>query len=118
MVINKPGQSNNNNGIDTVLLLRTGESLDIKILSLKPFLSRRRILMMVYVRAERKIELALHLDVCKKMLPHFFAAGHWNYAKHAVAYVQMMENPLENVLKLVMKKEHIMRLQERLWNAT
>ena len=66
MVINKPGQSNNNNGIDTVLLLRTGESLDIKILSLKPFLSRRRILMMVYVRAERKIELALHLMFVKR----------------------------------------------------
>ena len=74
--------------------------------------------MMVYVRAENKIELALHLDVCKKILSHFFAAGHSNYARYAVAYVQMMENPPENVLKLVMKKEHIMRLQERLWNAT
>ena len=36
------------------------------------------LLMMVYVRAEREGEFALHLDVCKKMLPYFFTAGHWN----------------------------------------
>ena len=47
MVINKGASSNNNNGIDAVFLLRTGESLDIKTDSfhktLKPLLSRHRI---------------------------------------------------------------------------
>ena len=48
LVINKAAESNKNkNGIDAVFLLRTGESLDIKIdsfiKSLKPLLSRHRI---------------------------------------------------------------------------
>ena len=44
---NKAAKSNNNNEIDAVFLLRTGESLDIKTdyfnKSLKPLLSRHRI---------------------------------------------------------------------------
>ena len=47
MEINKAAYPNNNNEIDAVFLLRTGESLDIKIdsfnKSLKPLLSRHRI---------------------------------------------------------------------------
>ena len=75
------------------------------------------LLMMLYVRAEREGEFALHLDVCKKMLPYFFAVGHWNYARDGVAYVQMMQNLPDNILKPLMKGEHVVRLQEGLWNA-
>ena len=71
--------------------------------------------MMVYVRAEREGEFALHLDV--SMLPYFFAVGHWNYVRDGVAYVQMMENLPDNVLKPLMKAEHVVRLQEGSWNA-
>ena len=74
------------------------------------------LLMMLYVRAEREGQFALHLDVCKRMLPYFFAASHWRYARDGVAYVQMMEN-LPDVLNPLIKGEHIVRLQDGLWNA-
>ena len=75
------------------------------------------LLMMLYVRAEKEWEFALHLDVCKRMLPYFLAASHWNYARDGIAYVQMMENVPGNVLNPLMKGEHVVRLREGLWNA-
>ena len=75
------------------------------------------LLIMLYVREEREGEFALHLDVCKRMLPHFFAAFHWNYARDRIAYVQMMQNLPGNVLNPLMKGEHVVRLQDGLWNA-
>ena len=72
------------------------------------------LLMMLYVRAEREGELALHLDVCKRMLPYFLAASHWNYARDGTAYVQMMENLPGNVLNPLMKGEHVVRLRDGL----
>ena len=75
------------------------------------------LLMRLYVRAEREGEFALHLDVCKRMLPYFFAASHWKYARDGVAYVQMMENLPDNVLNPLIKGQHIVRLQDRLGNA-
>ena len=50
------------------------------------------LLIMLYVKAEREGEFALHLDVCRKMLPYFFVACHWNYAADGAVYVQLMEN--------------------------
>ena len=73
--------------------------------------------MMLYVRGEIEGEFALHLDACKMMLPHFFAASHWNYDRDRIAYVQMMENIPGNVLNPLMKGEHVVRLQNGLWNA-
>ena len=75
------------------------------------------LLMMLYVRGEIEGEFALHLDVCNMMLSYFFAASHWNYDRDGIAYVQMMENIPGNVLNPLMKGEHVVRLQERLWNA-
>lgn len=77
--------------------------------SIKPVL-----LMMGYVRAEREGEFILHLDVGKKMLPYFFTARHWTYARDGATYVQMMENLPGIVLKPLMKGEHVVRLQEGL----
>ena len=75
------------------------------------------LLMMFDVRAEREGEFALHLDICKRMLLYFFAASHWNYSRDGTAHVQMMENIPGNVLNPLMKGKHIVRLQDRLWNA-
>ena len=72
------------------------------------------LLMMLYVRAEREGEFALHLDACKRMLPYFLAASHWNYARDGIAYVQMMENLPGNVLNPLMKGEHVVRLRDGL----
>lgn len=38
-------------------------------------------LMMMFVRAEREADWPLHLFCVKEMLPYFYAAGHFNYAR-------------------------------------
>ena len=48
-------------------------------------------LMMMYVRAEREGDIGLHLYACRKMIPYFFAAGHWNYARDSLVYIRSME---------------------------
>ena len=81
-----------------------------------PNLIKPALLMMLYARLERG-EFALHLDVCKRMLSYFFAASHWNYARDGIAYVQMMDNLPGNVWNPLMKQEHVVTLQDGLWNA-
>ena len=39
------------------------------------------LIMMLFVRAEREGDWPLHLLATQKMLPYFFAAGHFNYAR-------------------------------------
>ena len=39
-------------------------------------------LMMMFVRAEREADWPLHLLCVKEMMPYFFAAGHFNYARY------------------------------------
>ena len=62
-------------------------------------------LMLMYVRAEREGEFGLHLYACKKMLPYFFAAGHWNYARDGVVYLRMMESLPVSLMNKFMKGE-------------
>ena len=38
-------------------------------------------IMMMFVRAEREADWPLHLWSVKEMMPYFFAAGHFNYAR-------------------------------------
>ena len=40
------------------------------------------LLMMLFVRAEREGDWPLHLWGVNEMLPFFFAAGHFNYARY------------------------------------
>ncbi|MCP3850965.1 MAG: hypothetical protein GY694_12115 [Gammaproteobacteria bacterium] len=47
-----------------------------------------KLLMMKFVKAEREGDWFLHLDTFRKMLPYFFAAGHVNYARYGVYYLQ------------------------------
>ena len=75
------------------------------------------LLIMLYVRAEREGEFALHLYACKKMLPYFFAAGYWNYARDGVAYIRMMEKLPNSLLDQFMKGEHVIHLSKGLWNG-
>ena len=39
---------------------------------------------MIYVCAEHEGEFGIHLYVCKEIIPHFFAAVHWNYVKDSI----------------------------------
>ena len=75
------------------------------------------LLILLYIRAEREGEFALHLYVCNQMLPYFFAAGHWNYARDGVAYVRMMEKLPRALLNKFMRGEHVIHLKQGLWNG-
>ena len=75
------------------------------------------LIMMMYVRAEREGEFALHLYACKLMMPYFFAASHWNYARDGTAYLQMMEKLPMNILDLFLDGEHVIRLQDGFFNG-
>jgi len=39
------------------------------------------LLIMMFVRAEREADWPLHLWTIQQMMPYFFAAGHFNYAR-------------------------------------
>ncbi|MEM7297990.1 MAG: hypothetical protein AAF391_06960, partial [Bacteroidota bacterium] len=75
------------------------------------------LLIMMYIRAEREGEFALHLYASKKMLPYFFAAGHRNYARDGLVYLRMMEKLPRDVLAKFENGEHVIRLKEGLWNG-
>ena len=75
------------------------------------------LLIMLYVRAEREGEFALLLYACKQMLPYFFAAGHWNYARDGVAYVRMMEKLPNSLLDPFIKGDHVIHLRKGIWNG-
>ena len=40
-----------------------------------------------YVRAERESDFALHMACVKDMIPLFFAANHFNYARYGLYYL-------------------------------
>ena len=47
--------------------------------------------MMMFIKAERKADFGLHLHCCKMMMPYFFAARHFNYARFGTCYINTME---------------------------
>ena len=75
------------------------------------------LLMMMFVKAEREADFALHLFCCKMMMPYFFAAKHVNYARYGICYINTMEKLPSEVLTQFMKGEHVMRHQKGIWNA-
>ena len=74
-------------------------------------------LMMMYCRAEREGDFALHLYACAKMIPYFFSAGHWNYARDSIAYLNSMSKLNPSVLDAFLRGEHVERHRIGLWNA-
>ena len=75
-------------------------------------LVRPVLMMLLYIRAEREGEFALQLYVCKKMIPYFFAAGHWYYSRDSICYIQSMEKLPKAMLDQLMKGEHVLRHQK------
>ena len=64
-------------------------------------------LIILYVRAKREGEFGLHLYVCKQMMPYFFAAGHFNYARYGLCYINSMEKLPNETPESFMKWEHV-----------
>ena len=73
--------------------------------------------MILYVQVEWQAEFAPDSYACKQMLPYFFAASHWNYARDGVAYMRTMERLLNSVLEPFMKGEYAVHLRRRFWNG-
>ena len=62
---------------------------------IKPLLS----LMILYVSAEREAEFGLNLYLCERMMPYFFAAGNFNYARYGLYYINSIDKlPNETLL--------------------
>ena len=74
------------------------------------------VLIMLFVRAEREADWALHLWAVKEMIPYFFAAGHVNYARYGLYYLRTMERLPTEVLTRFLKGEHVMYHKSGFWN--
>ena len=75
------------------------------------------LLTMLYVRAEREGDWALHLYAVSKMIPYFFAAGHHHYARYATYYLNDMKNLPSEIEERFLRGEHTTRHQRGLWNG-
>jgi len=72
---------------------------------------------MLYVRVEREGDFSLHLHACNQMVPYFFAASHWNYARDSIVYLHTMENLPDSLYEKFMNGEHIVRLRDSDFNG-
>ena len=58
--------------------------------------------MMLYVRAEREGDWLLHIYSVTRMVPYFFAAGHPNYARYGLYYLNDMKSlPISIFIKVL-----------------
>ena len=51
------------------------------------------------------------------MIPYFFAAGHWNYARDSIVYLRTIEKLLNSFLDKFMNGEHVVHLKDGLFNG-
>ena len=49
------------------------------------------LVMLIFIRAEREGEWALHLWAVNEMIPYFFVAGHIHYARYGLIYLRSMQ---------------------------
>ena len=72
----------------------------------------------MFLRTEREGDWLLHLYCVKQMLPYFFSAGHWNYARFGFWYRHEMQGALPDAAKeMFMRGDHVYRHREGVWNA-
>lgn len=103
------------NSLMQILEMRARQSRTVKLwldCLIKPVL-----IMMLFIRAEREAEWALHLYAVSLMMPYFFASGHVNYARYGLYYLRSMENLPREVLSKFMNGEHVMRHKAGIWNS-
>ena len=51
------------------------------------------------------------------MMPYFFAAGDFNYARYGLCYINSMEKLPKDTLESFLKGEHVMRHKRGAWNS-
>lgn len=75
------------------------------------------LLMMLFCRAEKEADWALHLLTVRYMIPNFFAAHHPNYAHYGLYYLRSVEALPHNILQKFMNGDHVTRHTPGTWNA-
>lgn len=75
------------------------------------------LLMLMYIRAEREGDWLLHLHTFRKMLPYYFAAGHFNYARYGLYYLRSMELLPPHIQSYFLEGQHITRHISGIWNG-
>lgn len=73
--------------------------------------------MMLFCRAEKEADWALHLLAVRYMIPYFFAAHHPNYAHYGLYYLRSVEALPHNILQKFMNGDHVTRHTPGTWNA-
>ena len=74
------------------------------------------LLMLIFIRAEREGEWALHLWAVNEMIPYFFAAGCIHYARYGLIYLRSMQKLRGETLEGFLKGEHVQCHRQGLWN--
>ena len=72
---------------------------------------------MLIVQAEREGDWLLHMYALKRMVPYFFSAGHWHYARYIVWNLQDMALSLLSELQDALLREHVCRHRKGVWNT-
>ncbi|KAK5922319.1 hypothetical protein CgunFtcFv8_019592 [Champsocephalus gunnari] len=72
---------------------------------------------MQYIRAEREADWPLHLATVKEMMPLFYTAAHFNYARYGLYYLRAIEEMPEEVREHFMKGQHTMHHRSGLFNG-
>jgi len=69
-------------------------------------------------RAERDCDKPLQLHYYQQMLPYFFAAGHWQYARYITWHVIKMQHMLPDDAKMdLLADAHVCRHRPGTWNS-
>lgn len=71
----------------------------------------------MFIRAEREGNWLLRDHCLYRMLPYFYAAGHWHYARHITWYVLEMRCLPEVAKADLMAGAFVCRHREGVWNA-
>ncbi|MES9884700.1 MAG: hypothetical protein ABW185_27970 [Sedimenticola sp.] len=76
------------------------------------------ILAHLFIRAERESKYALHMYCLTRMLPYFFAAGHWNYARYLTHHInEFLTQVDEEALTTFYNGQHVCRHKDGSWNG-
>ena len=76
------------------------------------------VLINLYIHAEREGDWLLHMYSLKHVIPYFFAANHWNYARYISWHVLDMSSSIpDHMLSAFLRGEHVCRHRDGFWNS-
>jgi hypothetical protein len=71
----------------------------------------------LFIRAEREGNWLLHHHCLQRMLPYFYAAGHWHYARHISWYLQEMSCLPQDAKTDLIAGAFVCRHSTGVWNS-